>query len=43
MIVGLSLMIRFIIVVILYANGGHKISAITRMGISPDDILSVVG
>ena len=25
------------------ANGGHKISAITRMGISPDDILSVVG
>ena len=24
------------------ANGGHKISAITRMGISPDDILSVV-
>lgn len=27
----------------LNANGGHKISAITRMGISPDDILSVVG
>lgn len=26
----------------LNANGGHKISAITRMGISPDDILSVV-
>lgn len=25
------------------ANGGHKISAITKMGISPDDILSVVG
>ena len=25
------------------ANGGHKISAITRMGISPEDILSVVG
>ena len=25
------------------ANGGHKVSAITRMGISPDDILSVVG
>lgn len=27
----------------LNANGGHKISAITRMGISPEDILSVVG
>ena len=27
----------------LNANCGHKISAITRMGISPDDILSVVG
>ena len=27
----------------LNANGGHKISAITRMGISPNDILSVVG
>lgn len=27
----------------LNVNGGHKISAITRMGISPDDILSVVG
>lgn len=27
----------------LNANGGYKISAITRMGISPDDILSVVG
>ena len=27
----------------LNANGGHKISAITRMGISPDDILYVVG
>lgn len=26
----------------LNANGGHKISAITRMGISPEDILSVV-
>ena len=25
----------------LNANGGHKISAITRMGISPEDILSV--
>ena len=24
------------------ANGGHKISAITRMGISPEDILAVV-
>lgn len=27
----------------LNANGGHKISAITRMGISPENILSVVG
>lgn len=27
----------------LNANGGHKISAITRMGISPEGILSVVG
>ena len=27
----------------LNANGGHKISAITRMGISPEEILSVVG
>lgn len=27
----------------LNANGGHKISAITKMGISPKDILSVVG
>ena len=27
----------------LNATGGHKISAITRMGISPEDILSVVG
>ena len=27
----------------LNANGGHKISAITRMGISPEDILSIVG
>lgn len=27
----------------LNANGGHKISAIKRMGISPEDILSVVG
>ena len=27
----------------LNANGGHKISAITGMGISPEDILSVVG
>lgn len=27
----------------LNANGGHKISAITRIGISPEDILSVVG
>ena len=27
----------------LNANGGHKISAITRMGISTEDILSVVG
>ena len=27
----------------LNANCGHKISAITRMGISPEDILSVVG
>lgn len=27
----------------LNANGGHKISAITRMGISPESILSVVG
>ena len=27
----------------LNANGGYKISAITRMGISPEDILSVVG
>lgn len=27
----------------LNAKGGHKISAITRMGISPEDILSVVG
>lgn len=27
----------------LNANGGRKISAITRMGISPNDILSVVG
>ena len=26
-----------------HSLGGHKISAITRMGISPDDILSVVG
>ena len=26
----------------LNANGGHKISAITRMGISPEDILAVV-
>ena len=25
------------------ASDGHKISAITRMGISPNDILSVVG
>lgn len=28
---------------LLNANGGHKISAITRMGIAPEDILSVVG
>ena len=27
----------------LNANGGHKISAITRMGISPDVVLSIVG
>ena len=27
----------------LNANGGHKISAITRMGISPDVVLSAVG